>query len=246
MISSSSRSERQPIVSTRLNSTCRYVARKIWWLHQFFKDHLTHLRCRRQILISLKIIKSFPEGAHMKFTIVLFSLLSVIAVCNSTNYSSPQTIVVQPTPKRDQTQSRQVPAPEKKSSSSKSIPEDLSTGEPGRRSKQKRSYSSTNRRSPLIKRSITSGTSGTSGTNLAPETTPTLTPANIVTTTAKPSPASTMGVTVLTGQSRQNPISPQHLPQPWLLPGLAILSFLVLIALIYVILKLMEKLREGQ
>jgi hypothetical protein len=182
------------------------------------------------------------KAGSMKLALSFASLFLAFIVLFNDGLSTcvqSQTTFIQPTPNRNQRQNQQSLPPEKKKSLSNIGPEDVFPTERDRDGAER-----TGNRPPA--RTATAPKPSTkSSPHPLPATTPSPLTANIATGTTKASPTATVSVTALTQQGQQRHQREQQSNIEWVLFSLAILSFFVFTALIYVVFKLMEKLREG-
>jgi hypothetical protein len=169
----------------------------------------------------------------------LFLLFIVLVDDGLPTRVQAQTTFIQPTPNRNQRQNQQGLPPEKKKSLSNYGPEDVFPAERGQEEAQRTSSSPPTRTAPPVK------PSNKPSPNSTPATTPTPVTANIAADATKASPTATITVTALTQQRQQLNRTERQSNAEWVLLSLAILSVFVFTALIYVVIKLMEKLREG-
>ncbi len=167
-------------------------------------------------------------------------LFAAIFVDSASAFSLPQTTLVQGSPNRNQGQNQQGLPPEKKKSLSNYGPEDAFPGETDQEQRKGKRGRSAARPSP------TAAPSATPRPEASPSIAPSMTPVKAVADATRPTPSGTAAVVGLTQQGTPQPLtSNKEASTDLVLPGLAIVSLFVLTALIYVIFKLMEKLREG-
>jgi hypothetical protein len=166
-------------------------------------------------------------------------LIAAILVQGIDAFSPPQTTFIQSPPNRNQSQSQQGLPQDKKKSLSNYGPEDVFPSETEQESRKRTRGRSATRPSPSVSPSATLQPAAT------PSISPAATPIKTAGVTTGSSPDDAAAAVALTQQKTQQ-IAPGQKPSiDMVIPGLALVSLLVLTALIYVVLKLMEKLREG-
>lgn len=183
------------------------------------------------------------KDRHVKtvFSLIFVLLLSItILVYSVTAAGLSKTTPVQDPQNRIQTQNQQGLSPEKKKSLSNWGPEDVFPGETDEGEVRKKSDRSATR--PVSRSSLKPGIQSA---NIAPITSQSPTPTKVTAATAKPAPTATISVPALAQHNTLQSPTSQQFQIRWLLSSLAVLSLLVLTALVYVLLKLMEKIREG-
>ncbi len=176
------------------------------------------------------------------FTLVLTITCLAIVVANATNsqVSARQITFVQGDQSRGQEQNRGGLPPEKKKSLTQYGPEDIFPGV----AEQEENRGQSTRRSQRSQSPSSRPSTSTTQPAL-PVATPS--PAVVLTSAAKPSP--TIAVATLTSSGQQFTLprqpSPAHSPTDWAIPVLSVLALIVSAALVYVLMKLREKIREG-
>ncbi|MCI0338215.1 MAG: hypothetical protein L0226_11600 [Acidobacteria bacterium] len=174
--------------------------------------------------------------------ISVFLLPVIIFVCSLTASSLSKSALIQDSQNRIQAQNQQGLSPEKKKSLSNYGPEDVFPGETDEGEARKKSNRSATRPVSAARSSLKPGLQSS---KTAPITAQSPAPTKVTAAMTKPTPTAIASVTAQAQQNVLESSTSQQSNTRWLLSSLAVLSLLVLTTFIYVLLKLMEKLREG-
>lgn len=182
------------------------------------------------------MMKSGPAKSILIFVIPTL-LNTVIIVSGSSAEAFPfEDILTRKSLNQNQSQNNSGLSPDKKKSLSKYGPEDIFSNTPNRKEKRKKAAQVVQRSAPTVTPTPTP----------SPKPSRSVMPSPTVTKTVAPSAkASKTPAVALVEDSPQPPLPDQPSNLAVVLSSLAALSLLVLTAFIYVLFKLVEKLREG-